>query len=154
MADFINGTLYPLYVDTTTSVTAAGNTVEVPGDFQLIACLTDNGFDGSTDQIDTSSKCSGVFKDSVAGQIGWTMSGTGNAVSITVGDDRVSHDQLFTLWKNQTIAWWAIFDSAADSVRFGVGYISAFSEANPNNAAKTFNITIQGKGEIFNTPAV
>lgn len=151
--DFQLGTLYPLYVDTTTAVTEDGNDVDVPGDFKLVACLQDNGFDGSTDQIDTSSKCSGVFKDSIAGQVGWTFSGNGNAINPGVGDSRVSHNLLFSLWKNRTVAWFGIFDEELSSVRYGVGYISSFAEANPNNAAKTFTITVQGKGEIFDQAA-
>lgn len=150
MDDFQNGTLYPLYVDTTTPITTAGEDVEIQGDFELVACLQDNGFDGSTDQLDTSSKCSGVFKDSIPGQLGWTFSGNGNAINPGVGDNRVSHNLLFNLWKNQTVAWFGIFDAELSSIRMGLGYISSFGEANPNNAAKTFSITVQGKGEIFN----
>lgn len=148
--DFQNGTLYPLYVDTTTPTTTAGASVIIPGNFELVACLQDNGFDGSTDQLDTSSKCSGVFKDSIPGQIGWTFSGNGNAINPGVSDNRVSHNLLFDMWKNQTVAWFGIWDDELSSIRYGLGYISSFGEANPNNAAKTFSITVQGKGEIFN----
>lgn len=143
------GTLYLLYVDTTTSINTYGGDVAFPGTFDLVACLTDNGFDGSTDSIDTSSKCSGVYKDSIAGQVGWTISGAGESINITAPDDRISHNDLAEMWKNRTVAWWAIFDEDLTSVRYGLGYISAYADANPNNAVKTFTITIQGKGEPF-----
>lgn len=143
------GTLYPLYVNRVTPITTYGGDIAFPGEFDLVACLTNTGFDGSTDGIDASSMCSGIFKDSIPGQVGWTMSGTGESINITGADGRVSHNDLAEMWKNRTVAWWAIYDTALSSVRYGKGYISAYADANPNNAVKTFTITIQGKGEPF-----
>lgn len=150
MADnFVNGTDYLLYIDTTTALDAPLADVDFPGDFKLAACLDDNGFDGSTDQIDTSSKCSGMFKSSLAGQIGWTMSANIKWIKPGVGDTRLSNNDLFALWKAQTRFWVAQFDTDEITVRFGVAYISSFSEASANNAVATASITLQGVGEIY-----
>lgn len=143
------GTGYPLYVNLVTPITTYGGDIAFPGEFDLVACLTNTGFAGTTDGIDTSSMCSGIFKDSIAGQVGWTMSGAGESINITGTDGRVSHNTLAEMWKNRTVAWWAIYDAALSSVRYGLGYISAYNDDNPNNAVKTFTITIQGKGEPF-----
>lgn len=153
MDNVLNGKQTLLYIDTVTPITTPGLSVDVPGSFELVACLTDNSFEGTRDAIDTTSKCSGLFKDSMPGEIGWTFSGNGNAISIESGDDRLSHNALFQLWKNGTTFWVAQFDDELESVRYGLAYITSFSEANPNNAAKTFSITLQGKGEVYDQTA-
>jgi len=151
--EFLNGNLFPFYIDITTPITTDGEDVEVPGDFQLVACLTDNSFDGTTDDISTTSKCSGLFGDGIAGVRNWTMGANGNAIGIQPGDDRINHNILFDLWKNGTTFWGAQFDAGLDTVRYGLMYIASFNEASPTNGARTFTASFRGKGEVYDQTA-
>ncbi len=135
----------------------------VPGTFDLIACLKENGFSGTTDQIDTSSKCSGIFKTSLPGQIGWTFSASGNAIdlggtglntsNLSGSNDRIGHVRLFKLFKAQTRFWAAQFDSDLNTVQYGVAYITDLQLTNPENAASNISITLQGTGEVWDQTA-
>lgn len=163
MDTFVNGTDILLYIDEVTAITAYGPDVAVPGTFDLVACLKDNGFSGNTDQIDTSSKCSGMFKTSLPGQIGWTFSATGNCInlggtglnnpSFSGSTDRISNIRLMKLWKAGTRFWAGQFDSSLNTVQYGVCYISSFELSNPENAAANFSITLQGTGEVWDQTA-
>lgn len=145
------GTDILLYIDTTSDITAAASTIDIPGTFKLVACLTDNGLDMSSDQIDTASKCSGLFKTALPGQTGWTFSASGQQVTLSGGDitSGVNHNALFKLARSKEKFWAATFDPDNYSIRSGVVFISSYSEANPNSAAATFSMTLQGDGDIF-----
>lgn len=150
----VNGSANLLYINTVLSTSTYGPDVIIPGTFDLVCDMTDNGFDATADNIDTSGKCSGVFKTGLPGQIGWSFSGTGNTQNIPTNDnDHVSQNALEILFRNQTKFWAGVWDTALKTVRYGVVYITAFSEANPVNGAATFNITLQGDGEYWNQVA-
>lgn len=153
MADFVLGTEFPLYIDTTTATTEPLEDVVIPGTFKLIGCLASNGFDGTTDNVEASSKCAGIWKSNIAGKKGWTISGDGNFINIVSPDERVSAKALFALWKSGAKAWFAIFDEAAETMFYGLGYISSFNFAAPDGAATTFSITVTGDGEPGNAAA-
>lgn len=146
-----NGTFNLLYIDEDTPITTAGEDVVIVGNFKPVACLTDNGFDGSRDSIDTSGKCLDLFKSNIPGQAGFTFSGSGFAVQTTGSDiaAKVNHNRLFQLFQSGEQFWAATIDTDLYSIRYGLAFISAFAEANPNNAGKTFTITLQGSGQVY-----
>lgn len=148
--EFINGRKSLLFVDVVTPVTTPLDEV-TPEDFKMVACLTANGFDGTTSAIATTSKCSGSFAESLDGEKGWTMSGEGQAIGLGIGDTRVNHNALFKLWKAGTAVWWAIMDAdalnASETVRYGVGRLDSYGDAFPDNDAQTFTISVTGIGE-------
>lgn len=145
--EFLDGTEFLLYINETTPLTTDIADVLIPGDFELVACLTSNGFDGTTATIDTSSKCSGNFTTALPGDKSWTVAGEGNAIPTEALDARINHNKLFELWKNGTTVWIALFDTALFTVRYGQGFITSFSDAGPRAAAQTFSVTFQGVGE-------
>lgn len=150
--EFLNGTEVLMYIDTETPITTDGEDVEIPGSFRPFICGQDNGFDLSVDQIDTTSKCTGFNKSSIPGEVGWTFNFSGNAVKGVDGDS-ISHNEALELAKSRTLFWVAEFNPALDTVRYGVGYFTSYSDANPRNASQTFSVTVQGTGEIFTYPA-
>lgn len=152
MADkFLNGRTVLLYIDTTTPLTTDLDEVTVE-DARLVACLTSNGFDGTTSAIATTSKCSGSFAESLDGEKGWTMSAEGQAISLTgVGDTRVNHNELFKLWREGTNFWAFMFDTAGTAgapitMRYGIARIDSFNDGAPDNEAQTFSISLTGVG--------
>lgn len=148
--EFINGRKSLLFLDTVTPITTPLDEV-TPENFKMVACLTNNGFDGTTSAIATTSKCSGSFAESLDGEKGWTMSGEGNAIDIEIGDERISHNALFKQWRSGAAAWWAIMDAdllnASATLRYGVGRIDSQGDAFPDNEAQTFTVSITGIGE-------
>lgn len=151
----VNGTSRQLYIDITTPVTTYGPDVIIPGNFDVVCDLTGGDFAGTTDNIDTSGKCSGAWKTGLPGAKGWTISGTGNQqnLPLPLTDDRMSQNQLFQYWKTDRKFWVAIYDSSLNYVRYGVGYFTNVSEPNPYNAAATFDFTVQGDGEVWDQSA-
>jgi len=148
--EFINGRKSVLFMDVTTPITTELTAVTT-ANFEMVACLTSNGFDGTTSAISTTSKCSGSFAESLDGEKGWTMAGEGMAVDIVSPDQRVSHNALFKQWRSGAAAWFAIMDAdtleTSPTIRYGVGRIDSYSDAFPDNEAQTFSISITGIGE-------
>jgi len=142
---FLNGRTVLLYIDTTTPITTALNAVD-NSDAKLVACLTSNGFDGSTSAISATTKCSGSYGESIDGEKSWTMNAEGQSQSLEVADPRISHNKLFKLWRDGTTFWAFMYDAALKTVRYGLARIDSFSDGAPDNDAQTFSITLTGIG--------
>lgn len=144
------GKTIPLYVDRTTSVTADGQTVVIPGDFKLVVCLTQTGIAMSNSQIDTTSFCTGIYTDSIPGKVSGSISGSGQQVLLSGSEfaDMLNHNDLMDMINTQEIAWWALFDSALNTVRYVVGYLTSYEETNPEGLS-TFTLSVVAKGEVF-----
>ncbi|MCY4779491.1 phage major tail protein, TP901-1 family [Sphingobacterium sp. UT-1RO-CII-1] len=112
-----------------------------------LACLTTNGFEGSRDSIDTSSKCSGAWGASIAGNASWTMSGDGMAIDSQLQASEASFDKLFELFKSGKTFPVKIAKVGGSYVRYGEAWISSYNETQGNNEAFTFSVTLQGVGE-------
>jgi TP901-1 family phage major tail protein len=112
-----------------------------------LACLSTNGFEGSRDSIDTSSKCTGNWNTSIAGNASWTMSGDGNAIGSDLLPSEASFAKLFELYKSGATFPVKIAKVGGTYVRYGEAYISSYSETQANNEAFTFSVTLQGVGE-------
>jgi len=145
---FLNGRTVLLYIDTTTPITTDIEDVTVE-DAVLVACLTSNGFDGTTSAIATTTKCSGGFAESLDGEKGWTMSAEGQAQSLELADPRINHNALFKLWRSGQIFWAFMMDTATPKVtmRYGLARIDSFSDGAPDNEAQTFSISLTGVGQ-------
>lgn len=146
---FLNGRTVLLFIDTDTPITTALEDVTTE-DAKLVACLTSNGFDGTTSAISTTSKCSGSFAESLDGEKGWTMSAEGQAISLDgPGDERINHNALFKLWRSGTTFWAFMMDTNAQVVtmRYGLARIDSFSDSAPDNEAQTFSISLTGVGQ-------
>lgn len=140
---FFNGKDYLLYVDVTTPTTTAYTAVTT-ANAELVGCLDTQGFQMTSSDIDTSSKCSdGNFAESIGGQQGWSMSADGKYTDDVAFQ---SSNQLFKLSRDNQEAWWFIFDTAKLLMRYGVGRITSFDESMANNEAVTFSISITGVG--------
>lgn len=147
-----NGVL--MYVDTTTPITTAGTSIsaaDIATNGVLLACLVNNGFDGTTSAIGTASKCSGRFATSIAGEQGWSMSADGNSISVETGEAATlkSHNALLKLWRAGTPFWVYMYDTGQKTLRYGVVRIDSHGEAFPTNAQSTFTISLTGIGEVF-----
>lgn len=136
---FENGTKYLLFVKRTTS----GAT------WKVLACLISNGVDMQTDEITTSSKCSGNYKESIPGEQGWSFSGSGNAIDSDLKPDEASYKELKDIWKKGEVCEWKLAKVGATDVDYGEGWINSLSKATNHNEAVTFDVNITGSGELF-----
>lgn len=142
------------YVDTTTPLTTAGTAITaatIATSGVLVACLTENGFDGTTSPIGTSSKCSGRWATSIPGEQGWSMSASGNMINVETGEAATlkSHNALFKLWRAGTIFWGYMYNTGQKTLRYGQMRIDSDGESFPTNAQSTFTVSLVGIGEIF-----
>lgn len=144
MADlgFKNGTDNVLFVK-----------IGTPAAWVPVACLKTNGWDASTDQIDTTSKCSGKYKTSLPGDISWSFKGDGNAVDDKGVPSKASFAVLAGLKKaGETFpAKMVGVDDPTDVIRGDV-FITALSLSAGRNEPVAFSSTFQGTGEFFLTP--
>lgn len=141
-----SGTFNIVYIDETTAITTALTALTFPGNFQPVVCLTTNAFNGTRDSIDTSSKCSGLWKTSIPGQAGWTITGDGQAVELTGSDITadINFRRIWQLYQSGEKFFVAMEDTDSYSILYGVGYITNITITAPNNAVKTFSFTVQG----------
>lgn len=148
--DTFLGNAVLLYIDTTTPVTTAGTAIS-PASFKLVACLTDNGFDFTTNAITTDSKCSGIYATSIGGTKGWSMAANGNSITLSTLEKVTlqSHNELFKLWKTGAPFWALQYDVSKKTARYGVVRIDSGGDAFPTNAAATFSLSLTGIGEPF-----
>lgn len=146
--DVILGTGTLLFVDENLSLDTPLEDVPIPGDFLELICLTDNSFDASTNPIENSSKCTGLWATSQAGLKQATFGANGYAVKIDGADDRYNMDKIAALWASGRTVWWLQYNENLTSVRYAKGYISAYADASPNQQNQTFTCTVTLTGEI------
>lgn len=127
--------------------------IGTPAAWVPLACLKTNGWDGTTDQIDTSSKCSGNDKTSIPGDRSWSFKGDGNAVDEVGTPSRASFKTLSDFWStNKTFPMKMVgVDDPADIVRGDV-FITSLSKSAGKNEAVAFSATFQGTGPALFTP--
>ncbi len=142
--DLIVGDKLMLFVETAADV------------FSPIAFGTSCGVDISGDTIDTSSKMSGAWKESLVGQLGWTVQ-SDSLLSLTSG--QLSFDSLVTLMANREPVKIAIgkvtknvtsgeYEKEATSFVEGSAIITSISMKADNGAICTSSITLTGTGEL------
>ncbi|RAJ28868.1 phage tail tube protein [Pedobacter cryoconitis] len=124
-----------------------------PAAWVTLACLKTNSWDSSTDQIDTTTKCSGRYKTSLPGDISWSFKGDGNAIDDTVAVSQASFNVLAGLQKAGTTFPMKMVgvDDPTDVIRGNV-FITSISKSAGRNEAVGFSSTFQGVGEYFLTP--
>lgn len=124
-----------------------------PAAWVPVACLKTNGWDSSTESIDTTSKCSGRYKTSLPGDISWSFNGEGNAVADNGTPSRASFNVLSGLHKAGTTFPMKMVgvDDPADIIRGNV-FITALSKSAGRNEAVGFSASFDGVGEYFTTP--
>jgi predicted secreted protein len=141
---FKNGTDYLLFAK-----------IGTPAAWVPLACLKTNGFDATTDQIDTTTKCSGKYKTSLPGDIGWSFKGDGNAIDDTAQPSQASFNVLAGLQKAGTTFPMKMVgvDDPTTIVRGNV-FITSIGLSAGRNEALSFTSAFQGVGEYFLTPEV
>ena len=98
--------------------------------------------DMQTDTIEVASPTSGVFRDYIPSLCGWSISTSGLIKSASQQYD------LFELWRNRTKLRVNYYDTEMRMVRSGYAIITNLRESAPNRSIPTYNISLQGCGEL------
>lgn len=136
-----------LYIDTTTPTTTAIDAVTIE-DFVLVACLTDNSFNGTTSTLESASKCAGNFGETIADKITWSMDFTGEHLKNAGLNGRLSAEEIQQLWLDKKTFWAAQYDIAENSVVYGLARIDSFTKTAGANSIATFSATLTGIGGV------
>lgn len=114
-----------------------------------VGCLTNNGFDESTDFIETTTVENGGWKSEKPIKQSYSISFEGLQVLTSVGSQLnllISYDKLKILKRTKTLIYWKISAIDGSLVDTGRGYISALSESAQDGEWLTFSCAINGFG--------
>jgi predicted secreted protein len=113
-----------------------------------IAVLTGNDLALSWPVRETANKDSGSWMTSIPTRGKWSMSGAAFFQFVASG----GYASLFTLMTTKALVYVKITTAlSGDSYYHGWGYITDLPASFPDDQASTFNITIEGSGELFFT---
>jgi len=126
---------------------------EIAPEWMIVACSTSDGFSGSTDNVSVSTKCASGFTANLPGDKNWSFSNNSYAQNPPEAD-QLSIDDLFDMWAADELRYWKLESiNPGEYYRYGEGYISALGETAAAGDYLTFDITIQGNGEVTNVPS-
>lgn len=148
--DFKNGKDYLVFImkNSAYPTNSATPPLATNAGFKLMACLNTNALSVTVDSIDTTTKCSDDWADSIPGNGSWEVSADGVAVSPDTLTE-VSADAIFDFTTLKEVVWVAIFNPTKSTYRVGVAYFSSFGESFNNNESYSFSATLTGKGKLY-----
>lgn len=111
-------------------------------DWRDVACITDNGLDSASDEIEASSKC-GI--ETIPGEVSWNVS-LGGFYDLTPSSTQVSGQELIEMRQNKEYRNWRMRNAPNTYYRGFYAYLSGYSEDAPYNDMVTFDgeLAIQG----------
>lgn len=144
---------YPIYIDTTTPITAAAPAALTSPNWRMVMCLASNALNVTIGGVDVTNKCTNGWADSLSTDGSWEVSADGQVVALEEGDEatQINSEEILEKTVDKVAVWAAIFDPDKKSVRAGVVRFSAFGETQNTNEAYSFSTTMTGKGKLFTT---
>jgi predicted secreted protein len=129
----VNGTAMALYVDGV-----------------KVAVLTGNDLDTAFPTRETANKDSGIWMTRIPTRGNWSFSGSAFFQFLT--SSQGGYLKLFNAMKAKTRVYAEVATKlSGDGYFHGYGYITALPGSFPDDEASTFNITIEGDGELLLT---
>jgi hypothetical protein len=111
----------------------------------VVACITSNGLDSASDDIDGGSKCG---PETLSGDITWTGSFEGFYEKTPTGT-QVSGGELIDMYQAQLEHQWRMHNADDTYYRGFVGTLANYSESVDYNALATFTSDINVKGLLI-----
>jgi predicted secreted protein len=112
-------------------------------DYVLVGFLTNNPFDGSSDEVTLADKSSGGWRSSLATTSGYTIAVEGHR--ILTGD--AGQKLIRSAWLNKTGLYWLITTNVAThEAKHGRASVTAYAEDSPNSDGATMSATLSGQG--------
>lgn len=125
--------------------------------YKLVACTVSDGSNINIAEETTSNKCSNGNKESQPGELSWGLTSNGQVVALDLSEEatRANNQTLKRLTKTKKTAWWRrtnALDTPEGYIE-GTAWISTYNDSAENNAVFTFDITLNGTGEVYIEPA-
>ena len=126
-----------------------------PAVWKTLACLKTNSWDGTTDQIDYTTKCSGLDKESAPGDRSSSFKADGNAIDDSGDVSKASFLVLSGLWNEGTTFPMKMVnvEDPLDIIRGSV-YITSLGKGAGRNEAVGFSASFQVTGPTSFVPEV
>lgn len=132
--------------------------------YVVVGCITDGTFDVDTEADEATCQASGVFKEFIGGQSGWTLGGTLNVrqatndpsgAGATDADNNVTAENLLDLQlAGTTVQVRKQLGSATGSAWYsGLAVITKSSFKDQLKGVATYAISLQGTGPLTKTLA-
>lgn len=122
--------------------------IGTPAAWVVLGCLKTNSWEASTDSIDTTTKCSGKFKESLPGNINWSFKADFNDIDDTpiTAPVRASFAKLAALHEaGTTFPMKMVGVDSADTISGDV-FITSINKSAGRNEAVTSSVSFQGTG--------
>ena len=156
MPEIITSKDYLMYID---DVTPTANTLRpaTQANYRLVACWTSNGFSQTTAGNEFTNKCSGGNAESAPGTKSSTMTGSGQAFSLTEDEEeaQANFETILNLSNADTgnVHFVKIVRPASAGIpavwREAKAWISDYSETGDDIAPLTFDATWTVTGRVF-----
>lgn len=147
--DIKNGTDYLVYINELFPITSeTPPSVDETG-WEMLMCLNTNALNVTVDSIDTTTKCTGGWMDSIPGDASWEITADGAAVDTQTGESEISNNRILDITTKKKSVWASIFDPERETYRMGVIFISSYGETFDRNTMYSFSITLTGRGELY-----
>ncbi len=123
--------------------------------YEAIGVASEHSLSINQDSIDAASKEDGVWNNSLAGNLGWTVSVSGIKAVDTDGNDTFS--KIFGLQKNRSKIQLQLYRRTSDSIEameenslyyYGEATIDSLEESASKGAIATFSASFTGAGEL------
>lgn len=115
-----------------------------------VACITTNGLDSASDELDGGSKCG---PETIAGDLNWTASFEGY-YELTPSGTQVSGQWLIEAAQTQAEYEWRMRNAADTYYRRFFGTLANYGEQMDYNTLGTFAADINIRGLVATTPAI
>lgn len=132
--------------------------------YVVVGCITDSTFDVDTETDEATCIASGVFKEFIGGQSGWTLGGTLNVrqatndpsgAGATDADNNVTAENLLDLQLAGTLVQvrYQIGSATGSAWYSGLAIITKSSFKGQLKGVATYAISLQGTGPLTKTLA-
>lgn len=119
-------------------------------DWKLVTCTTSKTVDMAIGTIEKNNDCTGDFVGNLPSTISWSFAIDGDAnINPAVGE--ISYAELFEIAKSRAIKKIKLENGDSSYIRYGLAFISSYSESIATPEYMTFSATLTGDGELFDS---
>ena len=122
--------------------------IQQDGDLLPVACLDNNSFSESSDEIDTTTRDNNGWKTSLPTNQSYEISFSGLVENNPTDSSKTTFFDVFSFKRSRTLVYWQ--DGLTGNYNFGQGYITEVTEESPASDLISFSATLKGFGKAKN----
>ena len=120
-------------------------------DWKLVTCTTSKTVDMAIGSIEKNNDCTGNFVGQLPSTVSWSFAIEGDANMTPTAPEEISYAELFTVAKSRTLRYWKLEKADNSYIRYGLAFLSSYSESIATPEYMTFSATLTGDGEIYDS---